>query len=91
MKHLIIIWLVWNLITFLMMGIDKWKAKHNRHRISEKTLLLSCFLMGAVGGGVGMLVFHHKTRKMKFKILVPLALLINVAAVIGGFYVIMQL
>lgn len=79
MKHIFILWLIWNVITFLMMGIDKWKAKHNKRRISEKTLLISAFLMGAVGSGAGMLVFHHKTRKLKFKILVPAALLRNIA------------
>ena len=79
MKHIFILWIIWNVITFLMMGIDKWKAKHNKRRISEKTLLISAFLMGAVGSGAGMLVFHHKTRKLKFKILVPAALLCNIA------------
>lgn len=87
MKHLFILWAVWNLVVFFMMGIDKWKAKHDKHRISEKTLLLSCFLMGAAGGGAGMLIFHHKTRKRKFQILVPLSLVINVAAVMGIIYI----
>ncbi|MBR5488315.1 MAG: DUF1294 domain-containing protein, partial [Firmicutes bacterium] len=50
MKHLLIIWGLWNLAVFFMMGIDKWKAKHDRRRISEKTLLLSCLAMGAIGG-----------------------------------------
>ena len=86
MKHILIIWLVWNLAVFFMMGIDKWKAKRSRRRISEKTLLLSCLAMGAIGGAVGMLVFHHKTRKRKFQILVPAALFLNAAAVFGIVY-----
>ena len=90
MKHILIVWIGWNLITFLMMGIDKWKAKHERRRISEKRLLTSCFLMGAVGGGAGMLVFHHKTRKLKFQILVPIALLLNAVALIGVVYMSMN-
>lgn len=89
MKHLLIIWLMWNLITFLLMGIDKWKAKHERRRISEKTLLLSCFAMGAIGGGIGMLAFHHKTRKLKFQILVPAAVAVNFLAVAGIAYLTM--
>lgn len=68
------LWLIWNLFTFLQMGMDKRKAVKERQRISEKTLLLSAFCMGAVGSGAGMLVFHHKTKKWKFRILVPLAL-----------------
>ena len=86
MKHILIIWLVWNLAVFFMMGIDKWKAKRSRRRISEKTLLLSCLAMGAIGGAVGMLVFHHKTRKRKFQILVPASLFLNAAAVFGIVY-----
>ena len=86
MKHLLIVWLVWNLAVFFMMGIDKWKAKRSRRRISEKTLLLSCLAMGAIGGAVGMLVFHHKTRKRKFQILVPVTLFLNAAVVFGIVY-----
>lgn len=86
MKHLLIIWDLWNLAVFFMMGIDKWKAKHDRRRISEKTLLLSCLAMGAIGGATGMLVFHHKTRKRKFQILVPILLFLNAAAVFGMIY-----
>lgn len=90
MKHLILIWIVWNVITFSIMGIDKWKAKHDRRRISEKTLITVCFLMGAVGGAAGMLVFHHKTRKLKFQILVPVALAVNLAAIMGIIYLLFQ-
>ena len=86
MKHLFITWIIWNLIVFFMMGIDKWKAKRQKRRISEKTLLLSCLCMGAIGGGTGMLVFHHKTRKRKFQILVPLTLVINAAVLFAVFY-----
>lgn len=70
-----------------MMGIDKWKARHEKRRISEKTLLLSSFAMGAIGSGTGMLLFHHKTRKMKFKILVPLALILNFLIITGIVYI----
>ncbi len=77
MKLLIVLMVIWNLIAFLMMGLDKRRAIKEKERISEKTLICSSFLMGAVGIGAGMLAFHHKTQKMKFKILVPLGLVIN--------------
>ncbi len=77
---IVIIWIIWNIITFLVMGIDKWKAKRNSWRISEATLLTAAFLMGAVGSVAGALVFHHKTRKLKFKIGLPAALLVNMLA-----------
>ena len=82
------LWLIWNLFTFLQMGMDKRKAVREKQRISEKTLLLSAFFMGAVGSGAGMLVFHHKTKKWKFRILVPLALAVNLAVICIGIYLI---
>ena len=82
------LWLIWNLFTFLQMGMDKRKAVKEKQRISEKTLLLSAFFMGAMGSGAGMLVFHHKTKKWKFRILVPLALAVNLAVICIGIYLI---
>ena len=86
MKLLILIMVVWNLITFLMMGLDKMKAKADKRRISEKTLLTSAFVMGGTGIMAGALVFHHKTRKILFKIGMPLALIANAAVIYGLFY-----
>lgn len=86
MKLLILLMGIWNLITFVMMGVDKLKAKKDKRRISEKTLLLSSFCMGAAGITVGGLVFHHKTRKLKFKILVPLSILVNIAIIFALIY-----
>ena len=57
--------IVLNLINFILYGIDKYKAKHNLWRISEKTLLTLSVLAG-VGGILGMEIFHHKTREKKF-------------------------
>ncbi len=57
--------IILNLINFILYGIDKYKAKHNLWRISEKTLLTLSALAG-VGGILGMEFFHHKTREKKF-------------------------
>lgn len=81
MKLLILLMAVWNLITFIMMGIDKSRAKADKRRISEKMLLTSSFVMGAAGITAGALVFHHKTRKFKFQILVPLSIIVNIAII----------
>ena len=64
-KYIIILIAVLNLVSFVLYGIDKHKAKTNRWRISEKTLLLwsAAAPFGAV---VGTKVFHHKTKKLKF-------------------------
>ncbi len=75
--------LIWNLFTFLVMGVDKRKAVKHRRRISESTLLLLAFCMGAPGVLAAMPVFRHKTQKALFLILVPLAIAANALMVIG--------
>ena len=81
MKYLIYILIVWNLVTFIMMAIDKYKSMHGKWRISEQTLLTAAFAMGGFGGVIGSIVFHHKTRKWKFRILLPVALLFNLSVI----------
>lgn len=70
-----------NLAAFIMMGIDKHKAVRDVRRISERTLLTACGLFAAPGGLIGMHVFHHKTRKLKFKLGVPLMLIAQAAVI----------
>ena len=69
---------VMNVTTFCMFGSDKGKAKRKKERISEKKLIRMCFWGGAIGGFVGMLIFSHKTKKVKFFIIVPLLFLIQI-------------
>ncbi len=80
---LLAVWIGWNLITFLIMGIDKRKAIKDKQRISEMTLLLCSFVLGGLGIGAGALVFHHKTKKWKFRILIPISLIINGLTIYG--------
>ena len=75
---LIIVFIIWNIIVFAMYGLDKHKAKRRSRRISEETLLLPAMLMGATGALLGMYAFRHKTKHLKFKIGVPLLLIINI-------------
>lgn len=58
--------LIVNLVLFLLMGIDKFKAQTHRWRIPEKTLLLFGLFGGGLGGLLGQRIFHHKTRKPVF-------------------------
>ena len=66
-----------NVITFLVYGLDKSKAKARQWRISEAQLIFLAVIGGSVGALAGMKVFHHKTRKPKFKIGVPAILVIQ--------------
>lgn len=66
------------------MGVDKWKAKRGRYRISEKMLFLVAVLGGALGSTLGMHVFHHKTKHWYFKYGFP-ALFILQAALLAAY------
>ena len=70
-----------NLYAFILMGIDKRKAIKDVRRISEKALLTACGLFAAPGGLIGMHVFHHKTRKLKFRLGAPLMLIAQAAVI----------
>jgi len=76
-----IILIIWNLIVFIMYGLDKNKARRNKQRIKEGNLLLSAAFMGGIGALFGMYVFRHKTKKLKFKIGVPLLIFMNIGVV----------
>lgn len=67
-----------NILTFFLFGEDKKRAIEKKRRISERTLLLFSFFGGALGALLGMRVFHHKTRKMKFRVSVPLFLILQI-------------
>lgn len=69
--------LIWNLVVFFAYGLDKLFAKNGLRRIREKTLIILSYLFGAVGAMFGMVVFNHKTSKIKFRILVPLSVVFN--------------
>jgi len=74
--------IVINVVTFLVYGIDKWKAKQGSWRISEATLLILAAIGGSIGALLGMKVWHHKTMHKKFKYGVPLILLAHIALLI---------
>ena len=59
--------LIINVVTFFVYGIDKYKAKHAKWRISETTLLLLAAIGGSIGAWCGMKVWHHKTMHKKLK------------------------
>ena len=72
MKYFSIYFIIINLIAFIIYGIDKYKAKRNHWRISEKMLLVLAAAGGFAGAFIGMRLFHHKTKHKKFVIGVPL-------------------
>lgn len=77
----IIALIIWNIVTFLLYFIDKRLSKKHKRRIKEITLLICAFIMGGVGAILGMWIFHHKTKHLKFLIFVPLAVILNVLVI----------
>ena len=74
--------IVINLITFLAMFLDKKKAEKGKWRISESTLFMLVAGGGGFGGILGMIVFRHKTKKMRFVIGFPAILILEIIFVV---------
>ena len=70
-----------NVLTFLIYGIDKWKAKRGKWRIPEDTLIWLAIAGGSIGALLGMNLFRHKTQHRKFTLGVPVILLVQVALI----------
>lgn len=68
-----------NLWAFVLMGVDKRRAKKDKWRIKEATLFLPVLLGGGLGGILGMKVFHHKTRHWYFRFGFPAILILETA------------
>lgn len=71
MNYIVIYYLLINVLCFFVMGIDKKRAKRGEWRIKETTLWWLAVAGGALGGFMGMRVYHHKTKHTSFKIGFP--------------------
>ena len=67
-----------NLAGFILMGVDKLKAKRRKWRIPEATLFLVAVIGGSIGSIAGMYIFRHKTQHMYFVIGMPIILVIQI-------------
>jgi len=86
-KNIVIYLIAINLIGFLAMCIDKYKAKRGAWRIPEKTLFMITVLGGGIGTITGMYTFRHKTKKLIFTIGMPTIL---ICEIILAIYLIIQ-
>ena len=73
------VWLVINLITFILYGVDKRRAKRGQWRIPEKTLLTGTWLLGGVGAWLAMRTFRHKTKHIAFQVSAPVGAVLSLA------------
>ena len=65
-----------NILGFIVCLVDKNRAKNNKYRIPEKFLFFLSFIGGCIGFYLGMLLFRHKIRKIKFYIGIPMIIII---------------
>lgn len=71
-----------NILTFIVYGIDKLKAKKGKWRIPESPLLLLAIIGGSIGAFLGMKVWHHKTKHKKFKYGIPLIIILQLGVLL---------
>ena len=79
---LTVLWIVWlavNLVTFILYGVDKRRAKRGAWRIPEKTLLTGTWLLGGVGAWLAMRMFRHKTKHLAFQVSAPAGAVLSLA------------
>lgn len=86
MKYFMIYLLIVNALGFLLMLIDKQKAKKNRWRIPEKTLFLTAAVGGSIGSLMGMYTFRHKTKHLSFTIGMPAILIVQLILACAAAY-----
>jgi uncharacterized membrane protein YsdA (DUF1294 family) len=86
MRVILSVILIVNVLTFLLYGIDKWKAKRSRWRIPESVLLGMAAVGGSVGAWLGMRVWRHKTQHKKFRYGVPAILVAQIVLLVWFFF-----
>ncbi|CUN56137.1 phosphoesterase [Clostridium disporicum] len=80
-KYFTIYFIIINFVSFILMYIDKRRAIKKEWRISEHTLILISLLGGSIGSLIGMYTFRHKTKHLKFKVGIPIILVIQLLVI----------
>lgn len=75
-----------NIVAFFLYGIDKWKARHDKWRITESRLITVALLGGSIGALLGMKIWHHKTLHPKFHYGLPFILFLQIAIAVAVVY-----
>lgn len=82
MKYLMIYLVIINIVAFVTMAVDKYRAQHYQWRIRESVLFLEAFAGGSLGIWAAMWACHHKTKHKRFTITIPILLLIQIIIVL---------
>ena len=86
MKYFLIYLLIINAVGFVLMLVDKFKAKKKLWRIPEATLMTVAAIGGSIGSLLGMYTFRHKTKHYKFTAGIPLILVAQIFTVVFILY-----
>jgi uncharacterized membrane protein YsdA (DUF1294 family) len=81
MKYVLLYLLIINAVGFLLMLVDKYKAKKKLWRIPEATLMGVAAMGGSIGSLIGMYTVRHKTKHIKFTLGIPAILIVQIALV----------
>ena len=87
---LLIYLLCMNIWAFAAFGWDKRKARKEQWRTPEKKLMILAALGGSIGALLGMCFFHHKTKKIRFSVGIPLIFVFQIAALSGVIYLLLK-
>ena len=82
-KYFILYLIIINIIAFLAMYIDKRKAKYGKWRVQEQSLFILALIGGSIGAIIGMNIFRHKTKKLRFSIGFPIILILQIVLIIS--------
>ena len=78
---LVIYFFIINLFAIFLMKYDKVNAINNQYRVNEKTLFLIALILGGIGIYIGMYLFRHKTKHVKFTVGIPLIIILNILTI----------
>lgn len=82
MKELLYYLIFINVFTFLIFGLDKYRAIKKMYRIKEKTLFGLSLIGGSIGAYIGMNTFRHKTLKNSFRYGIPFLIIIDILIIL---------
>ena len=82
-KYFILYLIIINIIAFLAMYIDKRKAKYGKWRVQEQSLFILALIGGSIGAIIGMNIFRHKTKKLRFSVGFPIILILQIVLIIS--------
>ena len=77
-KFVLFYFILINLVGIIIMAYDKRRAVMRKWRVPEAHLFFIALIFGSLGSIIGMYLFHHKTKHLKFTLGMPLILLIQV-------------